>query len=59
MMEQIKVFLFVLSLIYTLRFVFEFVFKLTQENPEPLVIKEIEKVFLYLTSAYIITYFLI
>lgn len=59
MMEQIKLFLFVLSLIYTLRFVFEFVFKLTQENPEPLVIKEIEKVFLYLTSAYIITYFLI
>ncbi len=59
MMEQIKVFLFVLSLIYTLRFVFEFVFKLIQENPEPLVIKEIEKVFLYLTSAYIITYFLI
>ncbi len=59
MMEQIKVFLFVLSLIYTLRFVFEFVFKLIQESPEPLVIKEIEKVFLYLTSAYIITYFLI
>lgn len=59
MMEQIKLFLFVLSLIYTLRFLFEFVFKLTQENPEPLVIKEIEKVFLYLTSAYIITYFLI
>lgn len=59
MMELIKIFLFVLSLIYTLRFVFEFLLKLTQENPEPLVIKEIEKVFLYLTSAYIITYFLI
>jgi hypothetical protein len=59
MMEQIKLFLFVLSLIYTLRFVFEFVLKLTQQNPEPLVIKEIEKIFLYFTSAYIITYFLI
>jgi hypothetical protein len=59
MMEQIKLFLFVLSLIYTLRFVFEFVFKLTQENPEPLVVKELEKVFLYLSSAYIITYILI
>ena len=59
MMEQIKVFLFVLSLIYTLRFVFEFVLKLLQENPEPLVIKEIEKTFLYFTSAYIITYILI
>lgn len=59
MMEQIKIFLFVLSIIYTLRFIFEFVFKLTQENPEPLVIKETEKVFLYFSSAYIITYFLI
>ena len=59
MMEQIKIFLFVLSLIYTLRFVFEFVLKLTQENPAPLIIKELEKVFLYLSSAYIITYFLI
>lgn len=59
MMEQIKTFLFVLSLIYTLRFIFEFVFKLTQENPEPLVIKEIEKIFLYLSSSFIITYFLI
>lgn len=59
MMEQIKLFLFVLSLIYTLRFVFEFVLKLLQENPEPLVIKEIEKTFLYFTSAYIITYILI
>ena len=59
MMEQIKIFLFVLSIIYTLKFIFEFIFKLTQENPEPLVVKEIEKVFLYFSSAYIITYFLI
>jgi hypothetical protein len=59
MMEQIKIFLFVLSIIYTLRFIFEFIMKLTQENPEPLVIKEVEKVFLYFSSAYIITYFLI
>ena len=59
MMEQIKLFLFVLSLIYTLRFVFEFVLKLLQENPEPLVLKEIERTFLYFTSAYIITYILI
>jgi hypothetical protein len=59
MMEQIKIFLFVLSLIYTLRFIFEFIFKLIQENPEPLVIKEIEKIFLHFSLAYIITYFLI
>ena len=48
MMEQIKIFLFVLSLIYTLRFVFEFVLKLIQENPTPLIIKELEKILVVL-----------
>jgi hypothetical protein len=59
MMEQIKLFLFVLSIIYCSRFIFEFLFKLTQENPEPLVVKETEKIFLYFTISYIITYILI
>ncbi len=59
MMEQIKLFLFVLSITYNSRFIFEFLFKLTQENPEPLVVKETEKIFLYFTISYIITYILI
>ncbi len=59
MMEQIKLFLFVLSITYSSRFIFEFLFKLTQENPEPLVVKETKKIFLYFTISYIITYILI
>ncbi len=58
-MEQIKLFLFVLSLIYSLRFVFEFVIKLTQENPEPMDISKVNQTFLYFSVSYIITFFLI
>lgn len=57
--QQIKLFLFILSLIYELRFVFEIVLKFFQENPTPLIVKESEKIFLYFSSAYTITYFLI
>jgi hypothetical protein len=52
-------FLLVLSIINVLRFVVEFVFKLIQENPEPLEVTKTETVFLYLSLSYIITYFLI
>ena len=58
-MSQIKVFLFVLSIIYSLRFLVEFGIKFFQEEPTPIVINEIEKTILYFTSSYIITYFLI
>lgn len=59
MINEIKLFLFVLSIIYGLRFIIEFVIKLFQENPEPINIKETEKVFLYISTSYIITYILI
>jgi hypothetical protein len=59
MINEIKLFLVVLSLIFTLRFVFQFVIKLFQENPEPLIINKNEKVLLHLAIAYIITYILI
>jgi hypothetical protein len=52
-------FLLVLSIINVLRFVVEFAFKLTQENPEPLEVTKTETVFLYLSLSYIITYFII
>ena len=42
-----------------MRFVSEFVFKLTQENPEPMKISNINQVFLYFSVSYIITFFLI
>jgi hypothetical protein len=59
MINEIKLFLFVLSIVFELKFIAEFLFRLTIENPTPLEVKEIEKIFLYLASAYIITYILI
>jgi hypothetical protein len=59
MINEIKLFLFVLSIVYELKFVAEFIFRLTIENPTPLEVKEIEKIFLYFSIAYTITYILI
>ena len=59
MMQQIKLFLFVLSILYTLRFLVEFVIRITQENPEPMEYTKIEKTFSLFAVSYIITYFLI
>lgn len=59
MMEQIKLFFFVLSIIYTLRFFVEFIIKLTQENPEQMKLSKIEDTFLLISLSFIITYILI
>jgi len=59
MIEQIKLFLFVMSIIYTLRFVVEFVVRLTQENPEPMTMSKVEQIFQIISLSYIITYILI
>jgi len=57
-MHQIKLYFFVLSIIYSLRFLIEFGIKFFQEEPTPMKINEIEKTILYFTSSYIITYIL-
>jgi hypothetical protein len=59
MIEQIKLFLFVMSIIYTLRFVVEFVVRLTQENPEPMTMSKADQIFQIISLSYIITYILI
>jgi hypothetical protein len=59
MINEIKLFLFILSFIFTLRFIFQFTYHLTSDTPEPIKLKEIEKMLLYFASAYIITYILI
>jgi hypothetical protein len=59
MLMEIKLYLFILSVIFQLKFVVEFLLKFTQETPSPIKISETEKIFLYLASAYTITYFLI
>jgi hypothetical protein len=59
MMEEIKLFLFVLSIIYSLRIAVEFVVKLTQDNPEPMKISKVEQTLLLLSISFVITHILI
>jgi hypothetical protein len=59
MMQEIKLFLFVVSIIYSLRIIVEFVFKLTQENPEPMKLSKVEQAIQMIALSYIITYILI
>jgi hypothetical protein len=59
MMEQIKLYLFVLSVIYSLRFLIEFGVRLMQENPEQMKLSKVEDTLLLFSLSYIITYFLI
>ncbi len=57
-MYQIKVFLFVISLLFSVRLIAEFTIKLFQDNPEPLVLSKTEQVLVYLAVSYIITFIL-
>ena len=59
MKEEIKLFVFVLSVLYTTTFSFDFVLKLFQDNPEPMKVSKLDGTLLYLAVSYIITYFLI
>ena len=57
-MYQVKVFLFVISLLFSVRLIAEFTIKLFQDNPEPLVLSKIQQVLIYLAASYIITFIL-
>jgi hypothetical protein len=59
MMEQIKIYLFVLSIIYSIRFLIGFIIRLTQDNPEQMKLSKVEDALLLFSLSYIITYFLI
>lgn len=58
MLQQIKLFLFVLSIIYTLRFVVELVIRLFQDNPEPMTLSKLEQFYQFVALSYIITFIL-
>jgi hypothetical protein len=55
MINEIKIFFLILSVVFSLRFVFEFIVKLLQEEPVPMKISKVNEVFLYLSLSYIIT----
>jgi hypothetical protein len=59
MISKIELFLFVLSIVFILRFVLEFVIKLFITDAQPITITKYDKVFLYFAFSYIITYILI
>jgi len=59
MIQEIKLFLFVLSIIYSIRIIVEFFLKLTQENPEPMKLSKVEQAIQVFALSYIITYILI
>ena len=58
MMQQIKLFFFVLGMLYLTKFLLEFIVKLFQENPEPMKLSNVEQIILLVASSYIITYIL-
>ena len=58
MMLQIKLFFFVLGILYLTKFLLEFIVKLFQENPEPMKLSNVEQIILLVASSYIITYIL-
>ena len=57
-MLQIKLFFFVLSIIYNLRFLVELGIKLLQDNTEPMKLTKVEQTILLISLSYIITYIL-
>lgn len=60
MITEIKIFLFILSIVFILRiFIGDFVLRLFEENPEPLSYDSYTKVFLYLALSYTITFLIL
>lgn len=55
MIQKIELFVFVLSLLYSSKHLFNFVSMLMQDNPTPIVLERIEKILLYLSTSYIVT----
>lgn len=56
MKEEIKLFIFVLSVLYTTVFTLDFGLKLIQDNPEPIKTSRLDGTLLYIAVSYIITY---
>jgi|Laugrespbdmm15sd_2_1035082.scaffolds.fasta_scaffold04245_6 hypothetical protein len=59
MIQKIELYFFILSIIFSIRFVIEFVSKLREENPTPMQMEKHNQAFLYLATTYIVTYLII
>jgi len=59
MVQEIKIFLLVLSIIFTSKFVLEFIIKFFQDEPDPINITKYDTIFIYLAISYIVTFLII
>jgi len=59
MINNIELYILILSPVFILRFLFEFIIKLLVTSAEPLSINKYEKIILYFAVSYIITYIII
>jgi hypothetical protein len=55
MLQRIELFVFVLSIIYSLKHIVQIIIETSKDDPTPLSIGKVEKVLLYLAMSYIIT----
>lgn len=58
MILEIKLFLFILSCLYSLKYVFQFIVRLRETDPKPMEISNVSQTLLYFALAYIITFIL-
>lgn len=56
MIKMISIFFFILSIIFLLRYVGEFLLALRDENPKPMAINKIIEIFIYISVSYVITF---
>jgi len=56
MIQEIKLFLLILSIVFSSKFIIKFVMKFFEESPEPIEMSKTNEVFIYLAISYIITY---
>jgi hypothetical protein len=55
-LKEINLFLFILSSLFSIKFLIEFLVRLREENPEPISVNKNEQVLLYFAISYIITF---
>jgi len=56
MINAILFYAFILSIVYTLRFIGEFLFKMFQEEPTPMELSKVNEIILYFSVSYIIAF---
>lgn len=56
MIKAASIFFFILSMIFLLRYIGEFLLALKDENPKPMSINKVIEIFIYLSLSYVITF---